>query len=229
MIERFQVDPRNPGEILACAGLAWLADHSQPGIPSGFILNNGRCTFEISFPAEAINEIIRSVPEEQGNAVVVGRLRLDWWRFGWGLNPAFKFWAGQQSARSVLTNLVNASREGDPTQWSTYMAPTTGRLGVDPRGTWDSLSLGWSINEHSSIQYLCRPYVEWLAFLALQVFPVQGDRSSGLRYHLWQSAPLTLATLAFAGVTRHSLSGYIAEIDSSGSNKTLKPSRNIQE
>ncbi|MCE9664888.1 hypothetical protein LY622_15730 [Halomonas sp. M5N1S17] len=222
MAERFMIDPANPGEVLACAGLAWLADRAEPGAQSGFIEHGGRWYFEVPFAPEPLMELTANDPQAHDDHLAVGPLRLDWWQRDWGLNPAFKFWAGQQTAQSVLTNLLHAARPGAPADWLSFMAPTTGRLGVDPRGNWDSLSLGWSINEHNKIKNLCRPYVEWLAFLGLQAFPVQGDRTNGLHYHLWRPAPLTIAVLAFAGAGRHAIAGYTAGAGKSGSNTYLK-------
>ena len=154
---------------------------------------------------------------------------MDWWQEGHGLNQPFKFWAGQQSARSVLTNLLTAARKGMPREWLQFQAPTTGRLGVDPLGSWNSLSLGWSPNEHSKIQHLCRPYVELLAYLALQRFPVQGNRDDGFRYSIWRPAPLAVAVMAFARASTHRLAGWKATTAGSGSNKILKPAHPIGE
>lgn len=223
MPEQFAVDPANPGEVLACAGLAWLAGVATPDAETGFAETGNRWEFRAPFPAELLNQLTVAAPELEQDYVKVAGLRLDWWQRPWGLNPAFKFWAGQQTAASVLGNLLRACRGGSIDDWLNYAAPTGGRLGVDPRGTWDALSLGWSINEHKHIRMLCRPFVETLAFLGLQVFPVQGDRQQGLRYHLWYPCRLTIARLAFAGYGGHKGPGHVAQTEKSGSNTYLKP------
>lgn len=223
MADRFPIDPTNPGEILACAGLASLTAQHSPGAATGFSQEGGRWVFTVETPVEALKEITESRPKETGESIQLSGLLLDWWNPGHGLNPAFKFWAGQQSARSVLTNLLQAARGGSPEEWLEFQAPTTGRLGVDHEGTWDSLSLGWSVNEHNDLKYLCRPFVELLAFIALQRFPVQGSRDDGFFYHTWAAVPPDLAPLAFAGASRHSLACWQTEIADSGSNKYLKP------
>lgn len=225
MTEQFPVEPTNPGEVLACAALGWFADGAESGQDSGFIHEGGHWQFRTAFPYKTVAELIAEDPREDDDAVWLGGLRLDWWQPEYGLNQPFKFWAGQQSARSVLTNLVQAARGGDPGEWLGYRAPTTGRLGVDPEGTWDSLGLGWSVNEHNGLQYLCRPFVELLAFLALQYFPVQGSRDQGFSYHLWRPAPGTVMPLAFAGASRFSLSAWRTAIAGSGSNKYLQPAQ----
>ncbi len=223
MAEPVPIDPSNPGEVLACAGLTWLVAREAPEAECGFEPAGGNWYFHAPFQPRALTELVAEDPQEGAQEVMLGDLRLDWWQPDYGLNPGFKFWAGQQSPRSVLTNLVRAARAGDPAAWPSEQTPTTGRLGVDPQGTWDSLRLGWSVNEHSHLQHLCRPYVELLAFLALQRFPVQGDRETGFRYALWAPAPLTLAPLAFAGTSRLSQGMWQTEIEDAGSNKYLKP------
>lgn len=228
-LQRFLIDPANPGEVLACAGLTLLANRAPADGQSGFVQQQSRWYFVTPLDLHQLRRIDTSPLMVADDHLRVDGLRLDWWQDGWGLNAEFKFWAGQQSPQSVLNHLLQASRTADPLDWLTYLAPTSGRLGVDPLGAWDSLALGWSVNEHSEINQLCRPYVEWLAFIALQCFPVQGDRRQGFRYHLWRPAPQQLAVLAFAGVGRHALHGYRAETGKSGSNTYLKTATPLQE
>ena len=228
-LQSFPVDPANPGEVLACAGLARLAARIGPEAASGFVRHSDRWHFEIPFDLHLLRRIDTSPLTVADDQLQVDGLRLDWWQEGWGLNPEFKFWAGQQTPQSVLNHLLRASRNADPRDWQVHLAPTSGRLGVDPLGAWDSLELGWSINEHKDFRQLCRPCVEWLAFIALQCFPVRGDRHHGFRYHLWRPARLELAVLAFAGSGRHALHGYRAETDKSGSNTYLKTATPLQE
>ena len=227
--ESFDVDPANPGEILACAGLAWLAEREHRNAESGFERNADHWSFDVWFPERSLAALLEAEPVEDGEAVELAGLRLDWWRQGIGLNQPFKFWAGQQTARSVLMNLVTAARSGSPRDWLNCQAPTTGRLGVDPAGSWSSLQLGWSPNEHQEIKYLCRPFVELLAFVALQRFIVKGSRETGFRYSLWTRTVLPIAVIAFAGSSLHSDCTWLSEIAGSGSNKILKPAVPIGE
>ena len=229
MAERFPVDPTNPGEILACAAITRLAEEETGPNDCGFVQSDARWYFEAPLPRATLTRLLETEPREEDGAVWLDDQRLDWFQHPYGLNTGFKFWAGQQSARSVLTNLVEAARTGDPADWLTHEAPTTGRLGVDPQGTWNSLGLGWSVNEHTRLKYLCRPYVELLAFLGLQHFPVQGDRGEGFRYHLWQPAPALIARFAIAGASRYSLQGWRTEIAGAGSNRFLKPAHPLRE
>ena len=227
-VERFSIDPCNPGEALACAGLAALVARTDPGATTGFKPSGRGWVFELAFPEQRIASL-SDLQAGDDESLLLGDICLDWWQRGYGLNQPFKFWAGQQTAKSVLTNLLTASRDGQPRDWLDFQAPTTGRLGVDPQGSWNALELGWSPNEHQDIQYLCRPFVELLAFIGLQHFPVQGQRDTGFRYSLWPRVPLQLAILAFAGSSIHSLGRWQTEIGSAGSNKILKSAYPIGE
>lgn len=220
-VERFSIDPCNPGEVLACAGLAALVARTEPGATTRFKRSGRGWVFELAFPEQKIASL-SDLEAGDDDSLLLGDIRLDWWQRGYGLNQPFKFWAGQQTAKSVVTNLLTAARDGHPRDWLDFQAPTTGRLGVDPQGSWSALELGWSPNEHKDIQYLCRPFVELLAFVGLQHFPVQGQRDTGFRYSLWPDVPLQLAVLAFAGSSIHSLGCWQTQIGSAGSNKILK-------
>lgn len=226
--ERFVIDPCNPGEVLACAGLAVLASLDQPDATTGFERSGRSWEFTAPFPEQGLEGLCQ-LEMADDESLLLGDIRLDWWHWAYGLNQPFKFWAGQQTAKSVLTNLVNAARAGHPRDWLGFQAPTTGRLGVDPQGSWNALELGWSPNEHPDIQYLCRPFVEMLAFIGLQHFPVQGQRDTGFRYSLWPQVPVQLAILAFAGSSIHRLGRWQTEIGSAGPNKILKSAYPIGE
>jgi len=223
MAERFTVDATNPGEVLACLGLAWLASHLDRAACTGFERVGGQSQFQVPFPTQRLAHLVQQPVSDAGDHLRLADLRLDWWREQSGLNPGMRFWAGQQSARSVLRNLLAAGADCDPRDWLDASATTGGRLGVDPMGSWRAIEIGWSINEHNSIQMQCRPLVEALAFLALQVAPVQSGAAGGIRYCLWHPCRLPLARLAFAGEGRHALTGYTAGKEKSGSNTILTP------
>ena len=128
---------------------------------------------------------------------------LDWW-CPWGLNRAFKLWGGQQTAWTVHRNLHRALARAPAAQWRTHAVPLTGgRLYLDPAGTWDVLGLGWSLDlqwkAHQGLRMRGRPWVELLASVGLQAFPVAGSRTGGFHLNLWRPAPLAGARAAFAG------------------------------
>ena len=198
---QWPIDPRNPGEVFACAGLAHLAWRADPTAQTGFVKGaDGRLRFvapDDALPSEdPALEPLAGRPHER---LRFAGVELDWW-CPWGLNPNLKNWAGQQSAWTVHRSLHSAAAGSKPAEWLTYAAPATGRLYVDPAGTWNALSLGWSVNAHPELRMGCRPWVELLASIGLQALPVPGHRArGGFHYCLWRPAPLPSAIAAFGG------------------------------
>ena len=228
------VDPRNPGEVLACCGLAVLAAGKDPSTITGFSRHGDGVRFYC--PEMQITDVAGYSAEKTPNGDVIlrgspglGEIRevhLDWWQ-PWGLNPEMKLWAGQQRASTIANNLLRCAPPGLNQDWRRYDARTTGRLGVDPQGTWSALELGWSINEHKAVQMLCRPFVELLALVGLQEFKLRGDRRGGFVFALWRPAPYLIARLAFGGHGRHVLKELRATTAKSGSYTCLKYAREI--
>lgn len=223
------VDARNPGEVLACAGAAHLAWREDPGAETGFV-RAGDAGLRFVAPevallrARAGETPLEPAPEEASDALRLAGVTLDWWR-PWGLNPALKLWAGQQSAWTVHRSLWAAAREAAPAEWRTHTAPAGGRLALDPAGTWSALSLGFSVDAHPELRMACRPWVELLASLGLQAFPLPGHRArGGFHYHLWRTAPLAVARAAFAGPwsALHALGRYHVRTAKSGTNTVLR-------
>ena len=138
---------------------------------------------------------------------MIAGVRLDWWE-PWGRNPEMKLWAGQQSAGTITRNLRKAGRGGENGRWHEVSGLCTGRLGVDPAGSWNAVDLGWSINEHGETEMACRPFVELLAMIGLQEFRLPGRKAEALTYSLWGPAPLPIAQAAFAGYGWHRLAGF---------------------
>ena len=202
MVE-WRIDPRNPGEVLACAGVAHLAWRADREVETGFVMDKDA---RVRFVAPDL-PVLRGGPEEMrliaaaetSQGLRLGGIELDWWS-PWGLNPNLKNWAGKQSAWTVHRSLRRAAGDSSPSEWLTYAAPAAGRLYLDPAGTWNALSLGWSVNEHPELRMSCRPWVELLASIGLQTFPVPSDRARAeFAYNLWRPAPLPLAVAAFGG------------------------------
>ncbi len=208
------VDSNNLGEVLACCGIASLAARADPLAESGFVGE----TFESA--DVAMTDLVESAKLE------IGGIQLDWWE-PWGLNPNMKLWAGQQSATSVLKNLTHACSAGQNEPWIDFTVPTTGRLGVDPLGSWNALTIGWSPNEHKAVKMLCRPFVELLAFVGLQHFSVGGNRHEGFTYALWRPVAFPLARIAFAGHGRFASDRHLVHTTKSGSNTILLSGRKV--
>ncbi|TCO79637.1 CRISPR-associated protein Csx14 [Plasticicumulans lactativorans] len=218
------IDLRNPGEVLACGGLAWLASLADPLAETGFEPMAEPGVMRFACPDTALQQFdaVRVVPVvDDDDALQLGALRLDWWN-PWGLNPHMKLWSGKQKAESIVGNLFRASAGAASPEWLEFEHTTTGRLGVDPRGTWNALGIGWSINQHTHIEMLCRPLLELLAFIGLQALPLAGSRRDGhVRLHPWREASFSLARLAIAGASRYALSGWRAPFGKAGSNTIL--------
>lgn len=228
MVE-WPVDARNPGEVLACAGLAHLAWREAPEAETGFV-RAGDAALRFVAPevallrARAGETALESAPEAGSEGLRLAGVTLDWWR-PFGLNPALKLWAGQQSAWTVHRSLWTAASDAAPHAWLTHTAPADGRLGLDPTGTWSAQSLGFSVNAHPGLRMGCRPWVGLLASLGLQAVPLPGHRArGGFQYNLWRRAPLALARAAFAGPWSplHALGRYHVPCARSGANTVLR-------
>ena len=224
---QWRIDPTNPAEVLACAGLAHLAWRADATARTGFVARSGG----IWFTAPEVAELSRPLEPEamDGDAVRLGGLVLDWWR-PWGLNPRLKTWSGRQTAWTVHRSLGEAAGQSAPGEWLTFEAPANdrrkARLGLDSVSNWTTLELGWSANEHSSIHVCCRPFVELLSSVGLQAFALRRSRT-GYRYHLWRPAALPAAVAAFGGRGSrvHSLGGYQGETDRNGRNTVFRKAR----
>ena len=219
---KWPVDPRNPGEVFACAGLAHLVWRTNPEWQTGFVFED-RCHFIAPDLSTPFCELAGASLEKTKDGLRIADVALDWWR-EWGLNPELKTWAGQQSAWSVHNNLLCAAEGSEPDDWLIVTAPTSGRLNVDALGSWNALSMGWSPNEHGHVKMLCRPWLELLASIGLQVFPVRGRKSeAGFVYNLWRPASLSGAVAAFGSrkPTVYSLQQFRTATGKSGSNTML--------
>lgn len=216
---QWTIDPTNPGEVLACCGIAYLAWVADRTAATGFIRDGG---WRFQAPDGVLDGLAPARPVATADGLALGGLALDWWQ-PWGLNPDLKTWAGQQTALSVHRNLAEAAAARPAADWQTWSATTTGRLNLDLHGTWNALAIGWSLNEHKDREMLCRPWLELLASLGLQAFPVGGGRRGGFRYHLWRPAPLAAAVAAFQGDGPgiYALCGFVAQTGKLGSNTML--------
>ena len=199
-----QIDAGNPGEVLACCGLAVLAARRNAGAVTGFVEVAGGWRFDA--PEPDLRALLGPPETSDGDLVIAG-VRLDWWE-PWGRNPEMKLWAGNQDAGTITRNLREAARGGENGRWHEVSGLCAGRLGVDPAGTWNAVELGWSINEHRKTEMACRPFVELLAMIGLQEFRLPGRKAMALTYSLWGPAPLPIAQAAFAGYGWHRLAGF---------------------
>ena len=222
------VDPANPGEVLACAGIAHLAWRARAQAPTGFVrARDGGVRFAAPDAVPLLDEarawaLERIEPPPHERLRLAG-VTLDWW-CPWGLNPSVKTWAGPQSAWTVHGNLHRALASSHPREWLGHRAPVDGgRLGLDPASAWDALELGFSLSAHRSMRVTARPRVELLASVGLQAFGLARARG-GFRYHLWRVSPLPVARAAFAGAAPdfETLAAYRVATAKSGANTVLR-------
>ncbi len=227
----WSIDPCNPGEVLACAGLSHLAARADAGALTGFVrARDGAVRFVGPDAPDVLRgavtlERVAGPPHER---LRVAGVVLDWW-CPWGLNPALKLWSGRQSAWTVHRTLVGALTPAGASDWRAFTAPVSGgRLGLDPESAWHALALGWSFDlqatYHRALRLTCRPLVELLASIGLAAFPVAGRRTrGGFRYRLWRPAPLPVAVAAFADRSHivHALGRYHVPTVRCGSNTQL--------
>lgn len=218
------IDPRNPGEVFACAGLAHLMWITNPECKTGFEVDD--CVRfvapDITVWNERLTELI--VEETTDGLRFAEEVDLDWWR-EWGLNSELKTWAGQQSAMTVHNSLCEAAKGARLSDWLTFIAPAHGRLNFDIPGTWNALQMGWSIDKHRKEKQMnCRPWVELLSSIGLQAFPVKGNKRQGFEYSLWKSASLPTAITAFCGYgpTIYSIKRFHTNNETNGTNTILR-------
>ena len=224
------VDPANPGEVLACAGLAHLAWRADAEAATGFVRGRGGGVRFVApdatpLPDETCAWALASLEGPPHERLRLAGVVLDWW-CPWGLNPNLKHWAGPQSAWTVHRNLHRALGRSSPCEWLRHTAPAAGgRLYLDPRSSWNARELGFRLSAHRAMHFHVRPWVELLGSVGLQAFSVPGHRArGGFRYRLWRLAPLPVALAAFAaresGV--ETLAAYRVPTAKSGANTILR-------
>ena len=227
------VDPANPGEVLACAGIAHLAWRAERCAATGFVrARDGGVRFAapdaVPLPDGGEGWPLERIETPPHERLRFAGVTLDWW-CPWGLNPHMKTWSGRQSAWTVHRNLHRGLGDCEPSGWLRHRAPAAGgRLGLDPCGTWDALELGWSLSAHRSVRFAVRPWVELLASVGLQAFALARARG-GFRYRLWRVTPLSVAHTTFAGAAPdlESLAAYHVRTAKSGANTVLRPAERL--
>ena len=231
------VDPANPGEVLACAGVAHLAWRAFPEAAAGFVeARDGGFRFvapdATPLPEDEATRVLERLEGPPHERLRFAGVVLDWW-CPWGLNPRVKGWSGQQSAQSVHRNLHRALGCSQPSEWLRHTAPVAGgRLCLDPLSAWDALELGWSPAAHRSLRMHVRPWVELLGSVGLQAFPLPGHRArGGFRYRLWRVSPLPVARAAFTSPapTVETLGAYRVPTAKSGANTVLRRARPVDD
>jgi CRISPR-associated protein Csb3 len=201
MIE-FELETRNPGEVLSACGLFNLA--SSRGEVMAQFTPGGR--FCLDTPASLHELLFLLKPDlmevaDDYSWVNLAGVHLNWWaREG----DKFKLWAGQVNPKNLFQELLQACEKLlDAAIDKGFMAastPLTKRFGADPHSSWVSLDIGYSPNDQGMGSVHTRPFVEVLAMIGLQTFLPQGREKRQFVYSLWEDMlPLLPARLIFAG------------------------------
>lgn len=220
-----QVDPSNPGQVLACMGLFDILGAERPAALGAFrpsASDRERSTFDLILegpPAfEKWIELLRGLtvealphPEPAMAPVRLGGAIaprvLDWWLDPtWTGKSPLKTWAGQVTSLQLFRDMLSAIG-GAHTGGSSFLRvldipwPMRSTFGIDPRASWMALDVGYSPNEtRQPVQGF--PFTELLGAVGLQTFSFgQVDRRA-YRYTLWERPlPAMIARPTFAGVS----------------------------
>lgn len=225
-IAQVDLDPTNPGEVLACLGFLDLVAEHDPDAMGGFPEvtsgGDGRARFvvsardhgwvgdwsallrrveaqEVDFPGK------RTIAPVRLTGLGVPR-ELDWWLESARTEDSpLKLWAGQVTSLQLVRDVASAlkSPELDLSTVSSLLqqsVPMGSTFGFDPRAGWLSLDVGYSPNDiRQPVERF--PVVELFGAIGLQNFrPEPTDRRSlGYRYFLWsEPLPRAVARAAFA-------------------------------
>ncbi len=217
---KLKADPNNPAQFFGACGFLELASRLAPAVSArwqtGCIEVSGPTNFRqvleligkftIKAPASTkelvIEENVRPFDlVAQGGAEF--HLRMDWWESRDGLdNSMWKCFAARMPADGTTKKMLNlcATVSASATEDNLFdlKGLESGRLGFDPRSSWDAADSGFSPNEHSTLKEAATyPYAELLTSIAAQTFPFgcgdAGNRRRG-RYFTWPIfLPISLA------------------------------------
>ncbi len=201
---RIQLDPRNPGQFLACCGLFELAGMAAPGAMAcfedggtEFVLHTDTALPPIELqlvPQPSLEDKPYDVTLEPLDLTFAGStLKLNWW-----LNETLteksplKTWSGQQTPRRVLGELLRLLDHSIPLS-AVFQAAvyTKSRFGVDARSAWEALDAGYSPNDLAQDSSTF-PWVEVLAVVGLQGFRPSKQPRQPYHYAAWAD-PLPIA------------------------------------
>lgn len=214
-----EIDPHNPAQFFACCGLfellsvgnknvlAWFGYNSQQPRLASFKLHSVDAS-QLSAAMFALkkSEVTASGEFAGGEAPVqlvihdYGVLVLDWWLVPERSNKSnFKLWAGQQTTLKLVQDMLSVNWDLSAEGVFEHRLPMSGRFGLDPRSSWNTLDFGSSPNTQNRDAYTY-PATEMLAAVGLQGFRPSQKTRKGFLYSLWSSQlPLTAARAAAAG------------------------------
>lgn len=224
-----QVDVTNPGQFFACCGLLELAHRLWPGAEGWYERGYFHCAPMGSgngFLAAVLDALAKcdvhiettrnqgSTAEENAkpkiDPIVVGppvNMILDWWRRKDGTSNLFKTWAANATSQQMFTKWQKPLEEiinevtKQPERVFSAVALVQGSYGFDSTVGWDSLSIGFSLNEHAEYKRLpTHPAVELLGCIGLQrFFPQLDAKRQIVRYATWDT-PLSPVVARLASI-----------------------------
>jgi len=210
----FEMDPVNPAQYFACCGLLELTSAANPYIQAAFNHDPQqprKARFALyGTTYESIRATLLSLKSAEATAIgsndgeapiqleITGLTPfvLDWWLMPDRSRKAkFKLWAGQQTTLKLARDMLNADWGDLDAHLLDFRLPMSGRFGIDPRSSWNTLDFGSSLNIQAPDPYTY-PVTEMLAAVGLPGFrPSQSE--GGFAYRLWtQPLPLTPARAA---------------------------------
>ena len=223
---RIKVDPTNPGQFFACAGLLELAARLRDGAEGWF----ERSSFRLSTSGELPDlvrivsqiELVQVDPDDDTSSPIEiglpsGKLRLDWWQDERAGGKEMKVWAGTMESVRIARAMQHAMRD------SRFQSPDlfdVGLIAYDPdnptkkvepfyfdarRGpNAHSRDVGFSPND-LQMTTTAFPAVEFLCLVGLQrCLPAKTDQPRVFEYHTWR-APISppLVPAAVCGLLPH--------------------------
>jgi CRISPR-associated protein Csx14 len=247
-----KVDVTNPGQFFACCGLLEVAHRIWAGA-EGWFKTGQFCVAPLGMANRTIPDVLRELiqcevrvdPDGRGkewdfktSPIFLGppiNLDLSWWLSIDGKPNLFKTWAANATSRQMyekwrepLTAVMRAI-EQEPEKMFDATAAVQGSYGFDSSLGWDSLRVGFSLNEHAQYKKLAaHPTVELLGAIGLQRFFPQLDRQKqSVEYATW-SVPFSpsVARLAATGTLRAGVAnGFRSRFVYRGSFKGLERAR----
>lgn len=217
---RFELDPLDPAQCFACCGLFELAAMRQRDVLSRFVgdFRSRRIELELTGLGVAeVAEIIAALKQADASAVEgfaageapvrivipgLGSITLDWWLLpDRSQKSNFKLWAGKQTTLNSLIIPMLREIPLDVSCGFLYAKnPMSGRFGIDPRSSWNSLDFG-SSPDSQGIDVYTYIATELLAAIGLQGFRPRALGRKGFAYNLWQqNLDLPIARCAISGV-----------------------------
>lgn len=224
-----QVDVTNPGQFFACCGLLELTHRLWPGAegwhegayfhcaPMGSGNGSLAAVLDALTKCEVRTEMTRNErstdenSKPKSNPIFVGppvNMMLDWWQRDDGTPNLFKTWAANATSQQMFTKWQKPLKEiinqglKETERVFNAVALVQGSYGFDSTVGWDSLSVGFSLNEHVEYKRLpTHPAVELLGCIGLQrFFPHLDAKRQTVRYATWDTplSPL-VARLACIG------------------------------